>query len=159
MLTSAIVRTVSFCTRHIRVVILLAVVIATAASVYTVRNFSINANIDDLLSSKLDWRQREIAYHSAFPQSMQLILVVVDGPTPEFTAAATRALTADLAKKTDLFRSVDEQGGGTFFRRNGLLYAPADQLEKMTGALTRANPLIGTLASDPSLRGLVQTLS
>jgi len=159
MLTSAIARTVGFCTRHIRAVILLAVVIAAAAAVYTVRNFSINANIDDLLSSRLDWRQREIAYHNAFPESMQLILVVVDGPTPELAAAATRALTEDLAKKTDLFRSVDEQGGGEFFRRNGLLYAPTDQLERMTGALTRANPLVGTLASDPSLRGLVQTLS
>ena len=89
MLTSAIVRTVGFCTRHIRAVILLAFVIAAAAAVYTVRNFSINANIDDLLSSRLDWRQREIAYHNAFPQSMQLILVVVDGPTPELAAAAT----------------------------------------------------------------------
>src|SRR5262249_16043151 len=148
-----------FCVRHIRAVILLAVVVAAASAVYTVRNFAINANVDDLLSSKLDWRQREIAYHNAFPQSMQLILVVVDGPTPEFTEAATRALAQDLAKKTELFRSVDEQGGGPFFRRNGLLYAPADQIQRMTGALARANPLIGTLQNDPSLRGLVQTLS
>src|SRR5690242_12190839 len=29
----------------------------------------------------------------------------------------------------------------------------------MTGQLTRANPLIGALASDPSLRGMVQALS
>src|SRR5215469_13670398 len=120
MLTPAIVRTVDFCTRYIRAVILLALVLAAASAVYTARNFSINANIDDLLSPKLDWRQREIAYHNAFPQSLQLILVVVDGPTPELADAATRALTEDLAKKTDLFRSVEEEGGGAFFRRNRL---------------------------------------
>src|SRR5262249_8681812 len=37
--------------------------------------------------------------------------------------------------------------------------APTEQLEHMTGQLTRAGPLIGALSSDPSLRGLVQALS
>src|SRR5215471_16977693 len=159
MLTSAIVRTVQFCVRHAWSVIAVGLVLAAASTVYTARNFAIDANIDNLLSSKLEWRQREIAYHKEFPQSLELILVVVDGPTPERAAAATQALTQALAKKTDLFRSVTEQGGGTFFRRNGLLFMPTDRLEGMTGQLTRAGPLIGALASDPSLRGLVQALS
>src|SRR5262249_44630176 len=133
--------------------------LAGCSAFYVARNFSIDANIDDLLSPKLGWRQREIAYHQHFPQSVQLILIVVDGPTPELAEAATQALSQDLAKKTDLFRSVTEQGGGPFFRRNGLRFMPSDRLEHMTGALTRAGPLIGALASDPSLRGLVQALS
>jgi len=111
------------------------------------------------MSPDLDWRKREIAYHNAFPQSTQLILVVVDGPTPELASAATHALTQELAKKNDVFRSVDEQGGDAFFRRNGLLFASPEQLEGMTSRLTSAAPLVGTLSSDPSLRGLVQTLS
>jgi len=159
MLTSAIVRTVQFCVRHAWSVIAVGLVLAAASTVYTARNFAIDANIDNLLSSKLEWRQREIAYHKEFPQSLELILVVVDGPTPERAAAATQALTQALAKKTDLFRSVTEQGGGPFFRRNKLLFMPTDRLEGMTGQLTRAGPLIGALASDPSLRGLVQALS
>ncbi len=159
MLTSVIVRTVEFCVRHLRLVILLAVVIAAGASAYTVIHFSINSNIDDLLSQNLPWRKREIAYHKAFPGSIQLILVVVDGPTPELTQAASRSLTQDLAQRTDIFRSVTDEGGGAFFRRNQLLYVPTDQLNGMTGALQHASPLIGTLQSDPSLRGLVQTLS
>ena len=159
MLTRSIVRIVGTCTRRAWAVIVLAVVLAIGCGVYTARYFAINANIDDLMSSRLDWRQREIAYHTEFPQSIQSILVVVDGPTPEFAAAATRALSENLAKRNDLFRSVAEQGGGPFFRRNGLLYAPTDSLENMTGALTRANPIIGALKGDPSLRGLVQALS
>ncbi len=159
MLTSAIVRTVGFCARHAWGVILLGVLIAAGSAVYVARNFAIDADIDNLLSSRLDWRQREIAYHQAFPQSIQLILVVVDGPTPEMADAAASALTQDLAKRKDLFRSVTEQGGDAFFRRDGLLFMPTERLDGMTGQLTRAGPLIGTLASDPSLRGLVQTLS
>ena len=159
MLTSAIVRTVGFCARHAWGVIVLAILLAAASGVYVARNFAIDANIDNLLSSKLDWRAREIDYHKEFPQSIESIQVVIDGPTPELAAAATDALAQDLAKKTDLFSAVTEQGGGAFFRRNGLLFAPPDQLEHMTGQLTRAGPLIGALSSDPSLRGLVQALS
>jgi hopanoid biosynthesis associated RND transporter like protein HpnN len=159
MLTRSIVGIVRFCARHAWFAIILAFVLAGASTVHTVRSFKIDANIDNLMSSRLDWRKREIAYHNQFPQSLQLILVVVDGPTPERAAAATRSLARDLAKRTDLFHSVTEQGGGEFFRRNGLLYLPPDQLQGMTGQLTRANPLIGALASDPSLRGLVQALS
>jgi hopanoid biosynthesis associated RND transporter like protein HpnN len=159
MLTAAIVRTVGFCARHALAVILLAAALAAGSGAYVARHFAIDANIDNLLSSRLDWRARELDYHRAFPQSIELILVVVDGPTPELAAAATQSLAQDLAKRTDLFRSVTEQGGGAFFRRNGLLFAPTDRLDHMTGALSRAGPLIGALASDPSLRGLAQALS
>ncbi len=159
MLTSSIVRIVKFCARHAWGVILAAVVLAVCSGVYTARVFAINTKIDDLMSPDLDWRKREIAYHNEFPKSLQLILIVVDGPTPELAGTATRALAENLAKQTDLFRSVDEQGGGPFFRRNGLLYLPPDQLEGVTNQLTRAGPLVGALSSDPSLRGLVQALS
>ena len=159
MLTTAIVRTVGFCARFAWGILVVAVVLATASTVYVAKNFAIDANIDNLLSAKLDWRAREITYHKDFPQSIESILVVVDGPTPEFAGAATRALAEDLAKRTDLFRSVTEQGGGDFFRRNGLLFAPTERLDAMTGQLSRAGPLVGALASDPSLRGMVQALS
>ena len=159
MLTSLIVRVVAFCVRHAWGVILAAVVLSVASGVYAVRHFAIDTKIDNLMSPSLDWRKREITYHNEFPQSIQLILVVVDGPTPELAGAATRALAEELSKKTDLFRSVAEQGGGPFFRRNGLLYLPTEQLEGVTSQLTRSGPLVGALASDPSLRGLVQALS
>src|SRR5262245_60347645 len=106
MLTRSIVRVVGLCTRHAWAVIVLAVLLAIASGIYSARYFAINANIDDLMSSRLDWRQREIAYHNEYPQSMQAIWVVVDGPTPEFAAEASRALAETLAKRKDLFRSV-----------------------------------------------------
>jgi hopanoid biosynthesis associated RND transporter like protein HpnN len=159
MLTRAIVRVVEFCTRHAWAVIVLSVALAIGAGAYTARSFKINANIDDLMSSKLDWRQREIAYHTEYPQSMQLIWLVVDGPTPELAGGAARALAENLAKRTDLFRAVVDQGGDAFFRRNGLLYAPTESLAGMTDRLSRAGPLVGALKADPSLRGLVQALS
>src|SRR5262249_27886740 len=124
MLTRWIVRVVGFCARYPWSVILVCLVLAVGATVHTLHDYRVNANIDDLMSPNLDWRKREITYHNEFPQSLQLILVVVDGPTPEKTDAAAQALAQDLAKRTDLFRSVAIQGGDEFFRRNGLLYTP-----------------------------------
>ena len=48
---------------------------------------------------------------------MDLILVVVEAPTPEQSAFASRALAEALSKKPALFRSVEEEGGGPFFAR------------------------------------------
>src|SRR3981189_4015946 len=137
MLTSLIVRVVAFSVRHAWGVVRAAVVVAVASGVYAVRHFAIDTKIDNLMSPSLDWRKREITYHNEFPQSIQLILGVVDGSTPELAGAATRALAEELSKKTDLFRSAAEQGGGPFFRRNGLLYLPTGQLEGVTPPHTR----------------------
>jgi uncharacterized protein len=45
-----------------------------------------------------------------------------------------------------------------FFRRNGLLFLPPDQVRHFTGQLTTAKPIIGGLVRDRSLRGLVQVV-
>src|SRR3982074_1465792 len=159
MLTSLIVRVVAFCVRHAWGVILAAVVLSPASGVCAVRHFAIDTKIDNLMSPSLDWRKREITYHNEFPQSIQLILVVVDGPTPELAGAATRALAEELSKKTDLFRSVPEaagagRGGGPCVRRNGLLYLPTEQLGGTATQPAGSGPPGGGRASDPSPRGL-----
>src|SRR4029077_6162418 len=64
-----------------------------------------------------------------------------------------------LSGQKDLFRSVDEPQNSLLFVRDGLLFLPADELERSLGALTQAQPLLQTLVSDPSLRGLQQVLS
>jgi uncharacterized protein len=106
MLNAAIVRTVEFCTRHVWGVIILALILAAVSGTYTIRHFSIDTNVNNLISRDLPWRKQELEYQAAFPQSRQLILVVVEAPTPEQTSAATRTLAEGLSRKTDLFRSV-----------------------------------------------------
>jgi hopanoid biosynthesis associated RND transporter like protein HpnN len=54
---------------------------------------------------------------------------------------------------------VDEPASSPLFVRNGLLYLPAEQLADVTGALTKAKPLIQVLQTDPSLRGLTRIVS
>ena len=89
---------------------------------------------------------------------MDSILVVVEAPTPEQSALASRALAEALSKKPALFRSVEEEGGGPFFAKNCFLFLPLDQVKGTMTKLTQAAPLIKMLVRDPSLRGLSHTL-
>jgi len=156
---SLIGRVVATSTRQPLIVLLLAVVLTAAALVYTARHFAMTADTAELISTKLEWRQRELAFDAAFPQLQNLTMVVVDGATPELADAAARRLTAALQGKPDLFRTVRRPVGGAFFERNGLLLLPLDEVEATTKALMRAQPLLGPLAADPSLRGVLTGIS
>jgi hypothetical protein len=96
MLNSIIGRTVDFCTRNARLIIALGVIFAAACGLYTVRHFAVNTDLANLISSNLPWRQRELAYEKAFPQSIESIIAVIHGPTPELTGAAASAVVDRL---------------------------------------------------------------
>src|SRR5256714_12805557 len=158
MLRAAIVATVTRCTRHAWVVIALAMLAAAVSSVYAFRHFAINTNINTMITHDLPWRQSELAFERTFPQHLRSILVVLDAPTPELATEATVALVGRLTADHDLFKSVAQPGGGEFFRKNGFLFLPTAETEKVAGQLAQAEPLISQLATDPSLRGLTEVL-
>ena len=150
---------VEWTSQHPLKVIVAFVILTALSGLYVVRHFSINTDVNALISADLPWRQRELAYESAFPQSTQGILAVVDAPTPELAGAAATALAEQLSKSDGLFRSVEELGGGRFFGSNGLLFL---DMRELTGILTQlegASPSLAILAADSSLRGLIQAFS
>jgi uncharacterized protein len=158
VLQNSINRSVAFCTRRHWVVITVGLLIATVSVIYAARHFAINTDINDLLSAQLPWRQHEIQFQRAFPQTVELIIVDVHASTPEAAKAAARELEKTLADKPGLFRRVADAFDSPFFRRNGLLYLPPDRIKQFTTPLVRAKPLITGLVSDPSLRGLLSVL-
>jgi len=157
VLTSIVVSVVKACTRFASVTVLVALILAIAAGYYTVQNFQINTDINTLLSSKLDWRQRDNQFDKAFDRD-STILAVVDAPTPELTSAATAALVQKLTGDTKHFSSVQPLGSGEFFEKNGLLYLPEAEVRELTGQFASAAPLIEIIAGDPSIRGLTGAL-
>jgi len=158
MLRHAIVSVVVRCTRHAWLTIIVAALLGVVSGVYAARHFAINTDINTLISPDLTWRQREIAFEKAFPQHLRSILVVVEAPTAELTTQATDLLWNRLEADKSHFIQVAQPGGGAFFRKNGLLFLPVAETEKVAGQLTQADPLIGQLATDPSLRGLIEVL-
>ena len=158
MLRHAIVSLVVRCTRHAWVTVIAATLLGVISGIYAAQHFAINTDINKLISPELGWRQREIAFEQAFPQHLRSILVVVEAPTAELTSQATAALVDRLNTNKALFKSIAQPGGGEFFRKNGLLFLPLAETERVAGQLVQAEPLIAQLATDPSLRGLIEVL-
>jgi uncharacterized protein len=156
MLRSSILRTVDFCNRYAWWVIVAGLALAAASAVYTVRNFAVKTDVKDLFPHDLPWTQQAFDFMKAFPQPE--MLVVVDAPTPELVDQASTTLAEALAHRSDRFRAVHEMQGGPFFQRNGLLYLPEREVGRLTQGLLQADPLLQTLAADPSLRGALGAL-
>ncbi len=157
MLTSIVVSIVKTCTRFATLTVLVGLILAIAAGFYTARHFSINTDINTLISPNLDWRKRDNQFERAFDRE-RTILAVVDAPTPELTTAASAALGRRLSGDTKHFESVQPLGAGEFFEKNGLLFLPAAEVGRLTSQFESAAPLIEIMAGDPSLRGLTGAL-
>ncbi len=157
IITALVVRAIDVCVRYAWPVIGAALLLMIASSWYAATHFTMTTDINQLISTDIPWRQREAAFEKAFPQ-YELIVAVIDAPTPELVAEATDALVARLSQQKDLFRSIQQPEGGPFFAQNGFLFESTDQLDPQLKMLGQAQRLLQVLASDPSLRGVVQAL-
>src|SRR6202521_3662348 len=157
MLEKSVVRVVHLCSRRPWWVIATALALTTFSGIYAARNFAIKTDINELFPHDLPWAIRATEFNHAFPQHE--ILAVVDAPTPELVEQAADKLAAALASRTNFFRSVVQPGSGKFFARNGMLFLPIAEVERVTSGLTKADALLETLSTDPSLRGSLDALS
>jgi hopanoid biosynthesis associated RND transporter like protein HpnN len=151
-------RIVDACRRHALLVAVFYVALAIASGFYAASHLSIDTDLGKLISSDQPWRQQERALDKAFPQNSDLMAIVIDGATPDQASDATAALAERLGQRPDLFKSIRIPGGGDFFAKNGLLFMPKQELQNFADQLIGAQPLLGTLASDPSLSGVFGTL-
>jgi uncharacterized protein len=158
VIAALIVRFVELSRRHAVSAALAVLVLAAFCGWYAAGHLGINTDIEKLLPSDLPWRQNEIALDKAFPQNVNLLAIVVDGDNPDAANDAAQRLADSLKAEPELFRNVRRPDGGPFFDQNGLLYLSVKELEALSQQLIAAQPLIGSLSADPSLRGLFDTL-
>ena len=125
---------------------------------YAVGHFAMTTDTDKLISNTLPWRVQEKAYNALFPDDGQII-VVIDGKTPELAEQAAAGLTAHLQGEGPLFTLVKRPDATPFWRQNGLLFQSYPDVKSEMDQLITAQPFLGPLAADPSLRGLAGALS
>jgi uncharacterized protein len=152
-------RLVCLCADRAWIIVILALVYVASVTAFAVDHFALSTNTFELLSPKLPWRIREAEFNATFPQAGPPIVVVVDGETPEVTETATADLAQALGAEHRFFRSVDRPDSGAFWDHNGLLYASTQEVHATTDQLIKAEPFLGPMAADPSLRGLMGVLS
>jgi hopanoid biosynthesis associated RND transporter like protein HpnN len=150
---------VGSCARHAWLVLAAAAAAGVFATYYAARHIAIDTNTATLISPDLPWRQREIDFAKMFPQRVAVIAVVVDATSPELAEQATAALSQRLSAKSAAILGLRRPDGGPFFNKAGLLFAPTDEVARTVQQMIAAQPLLGTLASDPTLRGVMDALS
>jgi uncharacterized protein len=157
--SSLLARLVALCAARPLIVAVAAMILCAATTRYVVDRFAMTTDTDALLSHELPWRKRQKAFDAAFPQNGSDLVVVVDGKTPELSEQAAARLTARLRARTSLFHSVDQPDAGPFWAHNALLFASTGEVQQIVGQLVKVQPFLGSMAQDPSLRGLANTLS
>ena len=140
-------------------IVLVGIALLLLATVHTVRHFAMMTDSLQLISPDVSWRKNKAAFDHAFPQFVDLIVAVVDGATPELAEEGAAELAARLSARADLFQSVRRPDGGPFFQRNGLLFLSETDVADATAQLIAAQSFLGPLAGDPSLHGVMGTLS
>jgi hopanoid biosynthesis associated RND transporter like protein HpnN len=140
-------------------VAVLALLLSALALLVVVDRFAMTTDTGALISPDVDWRRQERTMESAFPQLRDVMVVVIDGTTPELAEDGAAKLAAKLEADKAHFRLVSRPDGGDFFAREGLLFGSVEDVRKATAALIRAQPLLGPLAADPSLRGVADAVS
>lgn len=135
-----------------------ALILVVLAVAHVSTQFAMNTDTSTLISPDVAWRVNERRMDAAFPQNDGVILAVVDGATPELAEAAAEALTGRLDSDRGHFRGVRRPDGGAFFAREGLLFGTETEVAATTARMIEAQPFLGPLAADPSLRGIADAL-
>ncbi len=144
--------------RFAPVVVFVAVASAAAGVYYAGTHLSMFTNTADLLSKKLPFRAALDDLQKAFPQLSDNIVIVIDGDNADVVAQASSEIAARLRAEPALFPYVFDPVDDPFFMRNGLLFLDVDTLSDLSTRIAAAQPLLGTLAKDMSLRGLFNVL-
>lgn len=140
-------------------VLIAAMCLTALSALYVVQHIRIQTNTTDLLfhRSPIQAINRQLEAH--FPSLRDRIIVVIDGQTPRRAAVAAQKLAARLREPGNRFETIYVPGAEKFFRENGLLYLSVPALHNLTHQLIVAEPLLGRVATDPSLHGLFKVLN
>lgn len=146
---------VEWCWRQAKLVTLVALLSTVLLGAFAATHLDLDTDENKMLSSDLPFRKAEQAFDKAFPQGTDLLVAVVDAPTTGEAEDAVNRLETRLKTKPDLFKSVRRPPEEVFFRKRGLLFLPIDQLTDLSDRLIQAQPMLGALSRDPSLRGML----
>ncbi|MBK1665426.1 hypothetical protein CKO38_11380 [Rhodospirillum rubrum] len=154
LITRATVAWVAFAHRRPWMVLAITVLLMALSGWVAATRLGMSTDTSAMLSPDLPFQRDQARFSHAFPDLGGGLVVVIDGQTPELADRGAHALIEGLALRRDVILDAVDIAGLPFFRQNGLLYLPLDQLDKLSTTLVRAQPFIAGLWADPSLRGL-----
>ncbi len=148
-----------FITRYAWFIVISALLLTGASLYYAKDHLGVNNNSSEMLSPDLPFQKNFKRLETEFPQDTNAILFVVDTQSPEETAILSNKLLTRLNKSHQFFESSYIPDDNAFFRQQAFLYLSVEELDNLAINLTEAQPFIGYLAQNYSLKGLFDILT
>jgi hopanoid biosynthesis associated RND transporter like protein HpnN len=151
-------RLFTFIARRPRLILGLALLLSAVSVTYTVRNMEFLTGRDDLMPRNAPFQVDYRAYRAEFGDQEEIVAVIESDDAERATRAAD-ALYARLNREKGVFREVFYPGGLPYFRNNGLLFMPLEEIRQLRNTLTMAAPVLKDLAAAPSVQTLFTSLT
>jgi hypothetical protein len=148
----------AFIAQRPRLILCLALLLSVFSVIYTVRNMEFLTGRDDLMPKSAPFQVDYRAYRAEFGDQEEIVAVIESDDAERSTWAAD-ALYARLNQEKNVFREVFYPGGLPYFRKNGLLFMPLEEIRQLRNTLTMAAPVLKDLAAAPSVQTLFTSLT
>src|SRR5262245_47211370 len=99
MLERFVERSVAWATAHAKLVIALCLAATAAAAIYAANVLTMDTDTSRMISPSLPWKQAQFRINEAFPQNVGLLVVMIDGETPDVAEDAAAALFAKMKER------------------------------------------------------------
>lgn len=158
-LPDLLARIADFSRRHALQVLLGGILVGALSLWAAHARLGITTDTDKLFSSRLPWRQAQLAMNNEFPQFQNLLVAVVQSPIPEVADSTAAALAKRLSTDKARFASVRRPDASPWFRQNAFMFLDSQTLQDLLNRTIDAQPFLGQLVADPSARGLFAALN
>ncbi|MDD5287084.1 MAG: MMPL family transporter [Desulfuromonadaceae bacterium] len=151
-------RLFNFVAARPRLILGLALLFSIISVIYTIRNMEFLTGRDDLMPRNAPFQVDYRAYRAEFGDQEEIV-AVIESEDAERTTRAADALYALLSRDKGAFREVFHPGALPYFRKNGLLFMPLEEIRQLRNSLTMAAPVLKELAAAPSVQTLFTSLT
>jgi len=154
-----LVGTVMYSRRRPAFVVMLAAALTLGGAAFIVRNFKIDTDTTRLLFQHGSFTRLNNRLAHDFPSLSRRVIIVVHSSNTSSTRHAIRAIVSTLGRHPRSYPFIYAPTAEPLFAQDGLLYLSTPQLRVILKRLTKAEPLLGTLMSNPGMEGYARFLS
>lgn len=151
-------RLFAFVSAYPRAIIVIALLLSALSLFYTKSSMTFLTGRDALMPANAPFQREYSAYRQEFGDQEDIVVVIESGDAGESLAFGD-ALHARLSRSTGVYREVFYPGGLPFFRKNGLLFLPLEEIRSLGKTLTLAAPVLKDLAAAPSIQTLFTSIT
>ena len=151
-------RLFAFIARRPRLILGVALLLSVISVIYTKQNMEFLTGRDDLMPRNAAFQVDYRAYRQEFGDQEEVVIVVESDDAEQSTRCAD-AIYQRLSREKGVYRELFYPGGLPYFRKNGLLFMPLEEIRNLRSTLTMAAPVLKDLAASPTVQTLFTSLT